>query len=421
MNKFLIEKKKFPQTSTNSRQNSGEKQITRIMSLKHSKLNTPNSAGGNIKSNTYGIYGTGGTVNVNGGSITENKYGIFTLGGTINVNNTNISQNEYGIYSSSGTTNINGLTLAGNTHEIYGYRGTINIIDSNITSTTTSAIENEASAQINIISGNILSSAGSAIENMSTGTILIGQKDSAINKDTPIIQGETYGVRNVSNSGVKFYDGQIKGKNGAISGIYLELENGCKVATNNTDGYYVDTLKLGGTAQPIAYIGTVGYENLQSAINTCIGNEAKTIKLDNSTITTTVPFEIEEGQNIIIDLNGVTIKSTDAEHTIINHGTLTIIDSSTNNEKVGKILNENHIAIQNTGTLTIGTNDTFVSTTKPQITGKTNAIKTTGTLNFYDGIISANDPVDGTITNRPSGYIINRSTSGSTTTLTLGK
>ena len=40
MNKFLIEKKKFPQTSTNSRQNSGEKQITRIMSLKHSKLNT---------------------------------------------------------------------------------------------------------------------------------------------------------------------------------------------------------------------------------------------------------------------------------------------------------------------------------------------------------------------------------------------
>ena len=49
VNKFLLEKKKFPQTSTNSRQNSGEKQITRILSLKHNKLNTPNSAGGNIK------------------------------------------------------------------------------------------------------------------------------------------------------------------------------------------------------------------------------------------------------------------------------------------------------------------------------------------------------------------------------------
>ena len=51
MNKLLIDKKKFPQTSKNSRQNSGEKQIiTRILSLKHSKLNQPNSAGGNIKS-----------------------------------------------------------------------------------------------------------------------------------------------------------------------------------------------------------------------------------------------------------------------------------------------------------------------------------------------------------------------------------
>ena len=49
MHKFILDKKKFPQTSTNSRQNSGEKQITRILSLKHSKLNNPNSAGGNIK------------------------------------------------------------------------------------------------------------------------------------------------------------------------------------------------------------------------------------------------------------------------------------------------------------------------------------------------------------------------------------
>ena len=49
MSKFLLEKKKYPQTSTNSRQNSGEKQIARILSLKKSKLNNPNSAGGNIK------------------------------------------------------------------------------------------------------------------------------------------------------------------------------------------------------------------------------------------------------------------------------------------------------------------------------------------------------------------------------------
>ena len=49
MSKYVVEKKKFPQTSTNSRQNSGEKQIARILSLRHNKLNNPNSAGGNIK------------------------------------------------------------------------------------------------------------------------------------------------------------------------------------------------------------------------------------------------------------------------------------------------------------------------------------------------------------------------------------
>ena len=49
MSKFLLEKKKYPKTSTNSRQNSGEKQIARILSLKKNKLNNPNSAGGNIK------------------------------------------------------------------------------------------------------------------------------------------------------------------------------------------------------------------------------------------------------------------------------------------------------------------------------------------------------------------------------------
>ena len=49
MNKYLVEKKKFPQTSTNSRQNSGEQQIARILSLRHSKLNNANTASGNVK------------------------------------------------------------------------------------------------------------------------------------------------------------------------------------------------------------------------------------------------------------------------------------------------------------------------------------------------------------------------------------
>ena len=73
MNQFLIDKKKFPQTSKNSRQNSGEKQIARIMSLKHSKMNTPNSAGGTIKSTIKKKKVNNGIINNNNNINNKNK------------------------------------------------------------------------------------------------------------------------------------------------------------------------------------------------------------------------------------------------------------------------------------------------------------------------------------------------------------
>ena len=94
MNKFLIEKKKFPQTSKNSRQNSGEKQIiTRIMSLKHSKLIAPNSAGGNIKSAAIKKKKTNNIINNKNGNI-GNK--IKSLDKINDINNNKImNHNNY--------------------------------------------------------------------------------------------------------------------------------------------------------------------------------------------------------------------------------------------------------------------------------------------------------------------------------------
>ena len=93
MHKFLIEKKKFPQTSKNSRQNSGEKQIiTRIMSLKHSKLNAPNSAGGNIKSAAIKKKKTNNIINNNGN--TNNKIKSIDKINDIN-NNKFFNHNNY--------------------------------------------------------------------------------------------------------------------------------------------------------------------------------------------------------------------------------------------------------------------------------------------------------------------------------------
>ena len=116
MHKFLIEKKKYPQTSKNSRQNSGEKQIiTRIMSLNHSKLNTPNSAGGNIKS-TIKKKKTNNIINNNGNIIHKIK-NIDK----INEANTNkiINHNNYIIPNVNININIDKNIIEKNTNKIY--------------------------------------------------------------------------------------------------------------------------------------------------------------------------------------------------------------------------------------------------------------------------------------------------------------
>ena len=94
MNKFLIEKKKFPQTSKNSRQNSGEKQIiTRIMSLKHNKLIAPNSAGGNIKSAAIKKKKTNNIINNKNGNIGNKVKSIDKIN---DINNNKImNHNNY--------------------------------------------------------------------------------------------------------------------------------------------------------------------------------------------------------------------------------------------------------------------------------------------------------------------------------------
>ena len=146
--------------------------------------------------------------------------------------------------------------------------------------------------------------------------------------------------------------------------------------------------------------------NLQSAINSVIGERAQTVKLTNGIITSST-FTIAEGQNIILDMNGKTI-SSDLETTLNNNGNLTIIDSSGNN--VAKISSTVGTAINNTGTLTLGQDDGTVSQDIITIEGATYGIENTGTLNFYDGTINGASAVQGTVTARADGYLIRTTT-----------
>ena len=381
---------------------------------------TVNITGGNITQNTYGTFANEGTISITGGNITNNEYGIYNSSGTTNVTAGTINTNTYGIYGQNGIINISNITLTGNTKELYN-NGTviINITNSNITSTGEIPIKNMSTGTINIISGTITSTGETAVENAGTGTIVVGNQDGAVTDETPIIQAEEYGITNSGNGTIKFYDGTIKGKKGGLSGLYLYLETRYKVKTEYVDNYYCDTLALAGTVSTVAKIGGIEYTNLQSAINACTQEEeATTITLVNS-INTNTTFVVEEGQNIIIDLNGKNIISSEAESTIENAGTLSIID--THEAQTGKISNSYMAAIKNTGTLTLGENDGTVSTTCPEIIGNTFGIINSGTFNFFDGTIEASKAVDGNITSRATGYVINKTTTDGIEKLVLAR
>ena len=116
------------------------------------------------------------------------------------------------------------------------------------------------------------------------------------------------------------------------------------------------------------------------------------------------------GQTITLDLNGHVVEGT-TENTFNNNGTLQVIDTA---NEPGKIYSTG-VGIYNTGTLTIGVNETpqEVSKTTPVVEGTTYGIDSNGTLNFYDGKIIGNVAVHGNIDDTP--YLYNATVKDDTT------
>ena len=86
------------------------------------------------------------------------------------------------------------------------------------------------------------------------------------------------------------------------------------------------------TSGNAAKIGDTEYATLQDAFTAANANDTIEILSD-----VTESIEIAADKNIILDLNGKTLKNTDGKHTIENNGTLTINDSS--NDKTGTVDN----------------------------------------------------------------------------------
>ena len=120
------------------------------------------------------------------------------------------------------------------------------------------------------------------------------------------------------------------------------------------------------------------YESVQDAINSARSNTA-TITLIKSEIVESIT--VVAGQNIILNVNGSTLRNEEEKPTIDNYGTLTI--------NSGSIISTQNVAISNSGTLTLGDSSNDVDTSTPVIIGKTYGIsgENTGTIEFYDGIV----------------------------------
>lgn len=308
------------------------------------------------------------------GYAVNNKAGKLTLSsGKIDSSSPDKGRSSYypsGILNGNiATAEIRGMTICDviNNGIVNIYDGTIN---KGVTNNSTlnvlggtlkgnDTILNQGVGTVNITSGTIYE-----ITNKSTGDIRISG-GTITNEIRNEAQNTTYISGGVINSRI---NGSGKDKyvisGGTINSYImsykeLEMTNGTIEKIEN-DRYYKSTVKISG--------GTIG-----QIINESTG--------------------LITGGNII---------QTGSNNAIVNSGTLEITG--------GSITSNNTAAINNSGTLTIGTNDDTVNIDTPYLEGKTYGVYNTGTFNFYDGEINGKSSIYGIVNNIPNGYQIYKKT-----------
>jgi len=248
-----------------------------------------------------------------------------------------------------------------------------------------------------MLGGEINNTDGYGVQ-INSGTFTIGVREYPVITTEPKITGSTYGVIREGGN-FNFYDGIITGtENGAISGTVNDTPDVYSVVVSE-DGK-VAQLGIISTFEQVALMNSVYYNTLEAAI-TAAGTTTNTIQLAKN-IVLVKELEIAEGQNITIDLAGYSIKFASAEiATLINNGTLTIIDSTASEgdlDVIGVVQNILGTAIENNGTLTLGIDDGEIITTAPYVKGNVYGVENNGTFNFFDGKVEGGEAnVGGTV------------------------
>ena len=170
--------------------------------------------------------------------VIDNKGTITISNGTLTSSGATIIDNQSG-----GKVVLTGgrLIATGSKQAVYNYGGgTVEISgDVYITSKTSgtpqggalgrATVQNLANGTMTITGGTIVGEVQQAVSN--EGTLTLGTKDGNISTSTPVIIGETYGLRNLGT--FNFYDGIIKGITDAYSGTLNDQETNSQEVTDS--------------------------------------------------------------------------------------------------------------------------------------------------------------------------------------------
>ena len=281
-----------------------------------------------------GTKGQGGTtINVSGGTLTANPYdatsaacgiyhpneGTLTItGGTINVNNgVGVLMRGGEMTMTGGEINATGDATrtgsVGDANQKIGVSGVIFDRDANYPYAATTSIKIDGEAKVN--------GAKAAVE-------LINDNNVADAKSAFKLKGGTY--------------------SSDISALLDENS-----VAEEKDGVYVVTTYY-------AQVGETRYTTLQDAVDAATAGQTVTVITDVD-MTSGKNITVKEGQNIVLDMNGHSIKGANADHkNILVKGKLTLMDSKENS--TGKIYAETpyQYGVYDKPLVYVGSNGEFV-------------------------------------------------------------
>ena len=360
----------------------------------------------NVKASSYGVRLINNSGEANISNTTIDLFNILNNTGNITLTNVTAEKlDRKQCMENTGILNINGGKYILNGSDYYNYTivensntGQLNMENVDITADSI-AIKNSSSNDnaVNIKSGKF-NSVGKYSGNSnnkptiysSNGIVTIGDTNNVdsdgnkiVSKENPSFISNGTSIE-ITGGKLNFYDGIVKGKTVAINGSVNEVEEGYELIKSSDDDYteiiYLDKLPI---------VQVVGEDNpsysIEEALETesCNGKECELDLLRKASIlSTSSSIRIPEDKNVILDLNGYDISSSN-ELLFINNGTLKFKDSkrTLDNETIsgtitsvsGKILENNGTFEYESGTIsTENTNkDIIVNNNNMTISGGT--------------------------------------------------